>query len=324
MSNYKELAIRIASAEDPYTEFSKEAAQLDEVHRTALAREVNKQFFLSRIAEKTSDGDITFNVIEPEVKGTHDFEGVSDGEGISKTASLQKEPISSKRDLINDSMFIIKTASHEDTGRFRAKSSNNKLLNEFVEHAIEKAAEDKKDEEYREISSLATRVVAELNDYRGNLIDKIAGEANDASELRTIIKMAIDQGHEGIVGDIVAASTETESELMKVASVPVDYRSAKSVSSHLEQIRYASEWINIVKEAADDPSMDKEAFVGLVGSIGLGVGKALGMVGKKALGAGAWAAKKSMTRTGAVVTPTMLTTPGVFSERSDRIMRTAM
>jgi hypothetical protein len=322
--NYKELAIRIASAEDPYGEFAKEAEQLDEIHKTALTREVNKQFFLSRVANKNSDGDISFDVIDPEIKGTHDTEGISDGDGMSKTASDNSEVATSKRDLVDDSMFIVKVASRETTGTFKAKSVNNKLTHEFADYAIEKNASQKKFEESRDKANMTARAIAELNDYRGNLIDKIANEANDASELRTIIKMALDYGSEDIIGDIVASSRETESDLMKVASTAIDLSSTRNISKYIEQAGYASEWIGIIKEASEDSSIDKEAFINMLGTIGLAGAKALGTVGKKAFGAGKWAAKKTMTPAGMIVAPTVLAAPAVFSARSDRTMKSAM
>jgi hypothetical protein len=62
----------------------------------------------------------------------------------------------------------------------------------------------------------------------------------------------------------------------------------------------------------------------MLGTIGLAGAKALGVAGKKTLGAGKWAAKKSMTRTGMIVAPTALSAPAVFSARSDRTMQSAM
>jgi hypothetical protein len=111
---------------------------------------------------------------------------------------------------------------------------------------------------------------------------------------------------------------------MKVASVAIDYSSTKNISGYIEQASYANEWIGIVKQASEDSSIDKEAFINMLGTIGLTAAKAMGAVGKKAFGAGKWAAKKTMTPAGMIVAPTALAAPAVFSARSDRTMKSAM
>jgi len=321
------LAISIASAEDPYAEFEKEAADLGELHKIALTREVNKQFFLSRVSDKGTDGDISFDVLNPGAIGTHDIEGISDGDSVEKTASDNSEHVD-KRSLVTDSMFVVKIASKQNTGTFKAKSYNNKLTMAFADATIEKNASDSRDLEERELHEIKARMIADLNDYRGSLIDTIADTARDASELRSIIKIAVDMSAEDVIGDIINASRETQNELMKVASVPLGSEDNREIRNMIEQAMYASGWVELIKTASSGDTINKEALGSIVKLVGAGVN--LGLKGMTSAGKGAgklaWAGGKKMfsSPAGFLVGTTALTAPAIMAARSDNNMKSAM
>jgi len=152
--DYKTLAIHIASAEDPYEEFAKEAASLDDINKTALAREVNKQFFLSRLEGRNGDGYIDFKVIEPAIKDTHETRPVDSGT-VEKVASDNYTHNNiDKKTLISDDMFIL-----HKTSRFKAKSTNNNALVKMAEYNINKELEKEAAEQQKMFTNFFPQIM---------------------------------------------------------------------------------------------------------------------------------------------------------------------
>jgi len=294
--NYKELAKQIASSESPYEEFEKHAGSLDEVNKTTLAREVNKQFFLSRVDNKDSDGDIVFDVINPAIVGTHDTSKAGGEQGVEKTASDEGKLSSiEKRAEIDDSMFVIRP-----TERYSAKSANNgadSFLMKSAEASIDDAHDKRISDQELSHENGIKAVVTILNENRGMLLDSLSKVASDPSEMRTVISMMIDKGLEDYIDDVVAGSNIQGSHIVKVASADISDSDAEFVSNILDDISEIDEVKKIVKEASSKDEFVKIAMIG----IATPVLKALSMAyktGHGAVKAGIWGAKKSIKHPG--------------------------
>jgi len=291
--DYKTLAISIASAEDPYGEFAKEASDLDEVHKTTLAREVNKQMFISRLDGREGDGHIDFDVIEPELKDTHVTKSVGDPT-VEKVASEQpsKSPLE-KRAMVEDSMFVVAPRQ-----TIKAKSTTGgsaKTFRKIAEHIIDDDLDRISDKEKQAFDETKVRAVALLNDMFGAELEGITKMADDASELRSVIGAAIGKGLSNVVPEIVAISNDAESTLLKVASVDLDDTRAKAVDASLDYMVNLNEAKALVKQASTQQELDKLAFIApLLGGIArLGFNVAKGAAkGGRALGKGAWGTMK--------------------------------
>lgn len=293
--DYKKIAIQIASSEDPYGDFAKEASSLDDMHKTTLAREVNKQFFLSRLNGREADGHIDFDVIQPEITGTHASRSVGDPT-IKKVASQQEGPtMIEKRAMVDDSMFVfspvktIKAKSHTGGGA--------STFRKVAEHIIEEELDKEALEENRLFSNDKNRAVAVLNDMFGAEIESITKIANDASELRSVIGMVIDSGLGDIIPEIMAVTRDAESTLLKVASVDMDQERTDNVVLSIETLKGINEVKGLIKEASSRADLEKIAiFPALIGGAASGVFK----LGKGTVKALRLAGKAGWKTTGAV------------------------
>ena len=275
--NYKDLAVKIASAEDPYEEFAKEASSMDELHQTTLAREVNKQFFLSRLDDRDGDGNIDFDVVSPSINGTHETKSNS-GSTVEKTASLNDEHTINKATLVDDSMFVLNAKRPISAKSF---GSSEATFRKTAEHIIDKDFEKNEDIKNYNFKNEKTRVIAFLNDSFGAEVESITKTANDASELRGIIGMAVNAGMSNIVSEIVAISSDAEATLTKVASVDLDVDRANSVMLSLNKLAEISNVKKMAKEASSPDDLEKVAIAltGLGMLAGLGVKAAKGAFG---------------------------------------------
>lgn len=289
--DYKSLAISIASAEDPYGEFAKEASDLDEINKTTLAREVNKQFFISRLNDRDGDGAIDFDVIKPELEGTHVTREVSDPT-VEKTAS--DVTYVDKASLVNDSMFVLTPRVS-----IKASSSNNALLRKTAEDAIDEDLISSMETDSREFTEKKSRAVMMLNDMFGAEVENITKMANDASELRGIMGLAIESGLGSIVPEMVAISNDAESTLHKVASVDMDRERTASVMDSMSNLVKIAEIKTLAKEASSPEDLEKVAvLMGAIGALGRGAFSLAkgGLTGAKYTGKAILGAAKIPTR----------------------------
>ncbi len=277
--DYKTLAIQIASAEDPYGEFAKEASSLDDVHKTTLAREINKQFFISRIDGRENDGHIDFNVLEPAIKDTHENKSIDDPT-VEKVASDNSEvAMLNKVAMVDDSMFVVNAKRH-----IKASSSTGGGASTFrkvAEHIIDDELERAEDAKEQEFKQDKVRAIAMLNDMFGAEVENITKVANDASELRSIIGMVIDGGMGEIIPEMVAISNDAESTLLKVASVAVDTGRIEEVEALIDQLKEITDAKKLVKEASSYEDLEKIALYGLIGGA-IRAGFKVGKLGYKA------------------------------------------
>jgi hypothetical protein len=255
--DYKQLAIHIASAEDPYGEFAKEASALDDMHKTTLAREVNKQFFLSRLEGRDTDGHIDFDVLQPEITGTHDYKSASKME-TEKTASLNEDTVLEKRAMIEDNMFVL---ASKDTLKISASGGSDATFRKVAEHIIDDEAEDKSFKEESRFKESKSRAVAVLNDMFGAEVENLTKIANDASELRSIIGSVVESGLGDIVSEMVAVSNDAQSTLLKVASVDLDEIRANQVNDSISLLLEMKEQKALIKEASSLQDLEKLAFI---------------------------------------------------------------
>jgi len=276
--DYKTLAIQIASAEDPYGEFAKEASSLDDVHKTTLAREVNKQFFLSRLEGRDTDGNIDFNVLEPEIKDSHVTRSVEDPT-VEKTASDNTKTID-KIAMVDDSMFVI--GAHRPISARSSNGGSESTFRKVAEHIIDSELDKKADREEESFKTDKVRAIAMLNDMFGAEIEDLTKIANDASELRSIIGMVIDNGMGSIIPEMVAVSNDAETTLLKVASVDMDAIRTEAAERIIVTLGDIQEAKTLVKEASSYDDLEKIAFLtSLLGGIAR-TGFKLGKLGYKA------------------------------------------
>jgi beta-phosphoglucomutase-like phosphatase (HAD superfamily) len=295
--DYKELARMIAASESPYEEFEKQGSSLDDTARTTLAREVNKQFFLNRVSSKSSDGDIVFDVITPSITGTHVKSDSASSEGVEKTAS--DETKIDKSGLIDDSMFVIKRSD-----RFSAKTTNSGNSSFLMKTAEDNIAEHAEDIEYQKRESHDNgikNVIAEMNESRGELLDTLSKVAADSSELRTVILTMVNGGLDDFVDDIVAGSHVSESEIVKVASVPLDDERQEFVEDIVNGIAMINEAKEAVKSASSEKDFEKLAFLGAAAPI-IGALRAAYKGTRGAMKAGLWIGKKAVKHPGTAAT----------------------
>jgi hypothetical protein len=279
MMDYKTLAIQIASAEDPYGEFAKEASALDDVHKTTLAREVNKQFFISRIEGREHDGHIDFNVLEPAIKDTHENKSIADPT-VEKTASdNSKENKIDKASMVDASMFVLSAQRPIKASSFANDGSS--AFRKIAEHIIDDELEKEEDAKADEFKRDKIRAVAVLNDMFGAEVENITKIANDASELRSVIGMVIDGGLAEIIPEMIAVSNDAESTLLKVASVSVDNDREQAVHASIDQLKEIANAKKLVKEASSYEELEKIALYGLIGGL-LRTGFKIGKLGYKA------------------------------------------
>jgi len=290
--DYKKLAAQIASAEDPYEEFAKEASDLDAVHKTTLAREVNKQFFISRLDGKDSDGNIEFNVIEPEIIGSHTSRVVGDPT-VEKVASEHGAAPTDKRLLVSDSMFVISPSRTIKSSSLYGGSEAT--FRKTAEHIIDSEHEKKATEDERIFNNDKNRAIAILNDMFGAGVEDITKIANDASELRGVMGIVIESGLGEIIPEMLAITNDAESTLLKVASVDMDRDRTDELMASLDRLLEISEAKALVKQASCKDSLDKLAFIpallGGVASLGFSVAKGLAK-GAKGTVKGAWKSSK--------------------------------
>ena len=286
--DYKTLAIRIASAEDPYGEFAKEAASLDDIHKTTLAREVNKQFFLSRLDNLEGNGSIEFDVIEPEIIGTHQTRNVSDPT-VVKTASAHKRTNNfEKRAMVDASMFVV--FPHK-TIKASSYGDNTGMLKKTAEYIINEEFDKQAEEEKRLFENNKNRAITILNDMFGAEVEAITKTANDASELRTVMGMVIEAGMENILPEMLAITNNAESTLLKVASVDLDKERTETVRASIDRLKQISETKSMIKAASSQEDLEKIALlptaVGLLASGALKAGKGV-LKGGRLFGKGIW------------------------------------
>ena len=250
--DFQEIAKRIASSEDPYIEFSKQAEDLDDIKKTTLAREVNRILFLQRLENKDGDGDIRFDVVEPPIKGTHQTTNVSNDvvDDVEKTASDNQ----TKAHLVDDSMFVLM----REVNRDRYISVNNGALEKVAEETMVDNYNEKKDDYERRLSIEKSRAIGELNDIRASEIEKIANEVYDASEVRDVIAMFIENGlPESIVSDFIAAAKPTAMEIEKVATVKVENEKERVVRDAISKIKDAIDAKGFIENSRDISAVRK-------------------------------------------------------------------
>ncbi len=290
--DYKKLAIQIASAEDPYGDFAKEASSLDDVHKTTLAREVNKQFFISRLDNKDGDGHIEFDIIEPQIIGTHANKSVGDPT-IEKVASDNGVAITDKRSLVNDSMFVVAPRSTITSSSSNRGSEAN--FRKTAEHIIDSELDKEATEEHRVFTNNKSRAIAVLNDMFGAEVENITKMANDASELRGIMGKVIESGLGGIVSEMMAITNDAQSTLLKVASVNMDEDRTQALYASIEALNEISETKRLVKEASSQSDLEKIAILPTVvgGLTNVGFKAAKGVVNvAKTVGKAGWGLSK--------------------------------
>jgi len=272
----KQLAIQIASSEDPYTDFSKEAAALDETHQVSLAREVNKQFFLSRIADKSTDGDISFDVITPSSTDS------AANSSIQKTASVLTKTASDDvgsgvrpEFIITDDMFVLQSSK-----RFKAKTSSSTTLlkeadDKFLMTKIASAQDIQAETNKKRENSLIFKAKETL-DFA---CDKIANSLNSEEEVRGLVKVAMEHDLVDSLPLIVNRLNMNEQVLTKVAT---DEFSGEKHSNMVDTLSSVHQLDMLLKEGSD-----KEAIAMLTSKI-----LNWGLTGVGALGKGALSATK--------------------------------
>lgn len=287
--------MRIASSEDPYGEFAKEASSLDDLHKTTLAREINKQFFLSRLNDREGDGSIDFDVIKPEITGTHNSRNVNDPTVVKTASAHEGSSALEKRAMIDDSMFVMFPSK-----TIKASSStggSSATFRKVAEHIIDEEFNKQATEENRLFNNNKNRAIAILNDMFGAEVETITKMANDASELRSVIGMVIESGMGDIIPEMMAITNDAESTLLKVASVELDEERTETLVASIDKLKQISDTKAMVKTASSQADLEKIAILpALLGGAASGVFK----LGKGILKGGRLAGKGVWKGTGAI------------------------
>jgi len=279
--NFKEQAIQIASAEDPYGEFEKAASELSSNHKTTLAREVNKQFFLSRLNGENEN--IAFDIIQPSASSSVSHTDIEQSV-VEKTASVSQDTLPNKSHLVTSDMFSLGETV------YRGKHSSS--FGGASEH-LEKIAEAQVDEIHQQAKelrqdNLATakmRVRADLSEQLMLCTEDLCKVASDASEFRSVAKMMLDVSLTDDLSAMVTMFNDTEANIVKVASVPLSFDKVALTTSYIQQILSLRENKEALQEA---DTVEKVAFLGaLIGGvarkIGGGVAGVLGGTAKTVL-----------------------------------------
>jgi len=275
--NLEELANKIVSAENPYDEFSKEASSLSSLEKTTLAREVNKKMFLSSIETKSSDGNILFDVIEPEIKGTHDI-STEANQNISKTASEKNQRnIISKSQQITSDMFSFDTDIKKTASSKNIKRLHEQRASEFFEYQLEKTAEKNLFLREKEFSDIVKKASFELEEEYMKRLYAISDIAVDAQEMRTILTKVASIGNDDILDGVARAMDYPAYMIKEASSVNIDSERLSNVESlvdEAEKIAEAKSELAGAKKYEDIATVSEK--VAFIGSILRFAGKALG------------------------------------------------
>lgn len=299
--DYKTIAKQIAISENPYEEFSKEASRLDETHQTTLAREVNKQIFLHNLENRDGDGHIDFEIISPTEKSEHvKTAGLKENEGLSlvKTAYQQEHESLTKtasyvdpkmQALTPDKFKIEPTHINRDKMMGGGTTSNRAMLEKNAEFVMDELYEKRTEEELKAFKENKTRALAMTNNSIMEKTEEIVKLAEDASEMRDAIYIAIETGNEDIIDNLVLLSNETQDHITKVASSTIPLERRVMIQKNFHDINGLKKTKELVKTATSNEELEKLGFLGTVlkaGSLlmGTGLNKAAVKIGKAGLG----------------------------------------
>ncbi len=291
--DYIEVATRIAGAENPYSEFEKEAESLNEIEKTSLARALNKQMFLSRLDGRDGDGHLDFEVVTPEALGTHVPKSDTDSK-MSKTASVVDT--FDKASLITDDMFVLESRKSANYSTPYDTSDLQELTMKTAEVIVEK----KLIKTAEELRVYKIEKKAEIEAEITPLVIALVKIARDASETRTVIMHAIDAGQEDLIPSILNMSQSRESDIGKAALCDLGKDKVAKINDTLDNIASKKNIHTLVSAAETTEEVDKISSP-LAVRAGVGLAKALFGVGKKTTelavksGKKLWSSPKTMT-----------------------------
>jgi len=246
-----ELAQQIINSDDIELSFSKVASDLDKEHKITLAREVNKLNFLRNLANADINENIEFPLIEG-VEGLNKTASLNNisSENITKTASILTKTAEEKRKVITPDMFLLKeenvirhsnkpSYSHTDTiSKTASEKFNEELEYLSVKKELEKQAEEQ-------------NLISKAEVCKVKLIDKIASITDDASEMRSVLKLMVKEGGQKYIPSVLNASKVSSSYVQQVRELPIDIHMHKT----------ASEAVKTLKEI--DEALEKKAVASL-------------------------------------------------------------
>ncbi len=266
--DYIEVATRIAGAENPYSEFEKEAEALSEIEKTSLARALNKQMFLSRLDGRDGDGHLDFEVVTPEAIGTHVPKSDTDSK-MSKTASVTDT--FNKSSLITDDMFVLESRKSANYSTPYDTSDLQELTIKTAEIIVEK----KLIKTAEELRVYKIEKKAEIEAEIVPLVVELVKIARDASETRTVIMHTIDAGQEDLVPSILSMSQSGESDIGNASLCDLGEDKVAKINDTLDDIASKKSMYSHIDTAETISDVDKAA--------GLAT-KAIGWAGKKLFG----------------------------------------
>lgn len=244
------LIEQIVYSDDPVTEFSKVAANLDDRWKVTLAREVNKGLFQRKLQETPLNENIEFDVVE--VPQMHKIASEENYQGsFEKRAS--HNPTQKK---ITPDMFMF----HEiDTMPKKASSyTDDGLLKEAIAEDVKRELETQKYLTEQEEKRLAQAQRFFIEQEKDLTLKKIASELPDMEHLKTFVKIAIKEG------------LEKEAEKVMEYYDPDLHYFTKTASATLtleEQTRY-KDYINALKELNKTAEINWDKVRRIGGAIG--------------------------------------------------------
>jgi len=237
------LAQQIVNSDNFESEFAKVASDLDEQHKVTLAREVNKLNFLKNLANANLNENIEFPVIDdiPQLSKIASDNNDST-KNITKTASYNKGKEFEKKAHVTADMFVFK----EDN----VVRHKNKPKHEYT-YNITKTAEEKFNEELEveqvklELTKIAEEksIIGKAEICKTYLIEKLANIVDNESEMRSVLRLIIDNGGEKYIDDVLNSGNMSSEYIMKVASEVIDFNTHKEVLQILHDLNELDEAI---------------------------------------------------------------------------------